>query len=202
MPTFFETRRGPLAAAIVATALSLSLSGNADASTFVRAGLEQLATSNQRIVLAQVIDAVSYWNSEGTFILTDYTLQTDETLKGESVERITITLMGGTVGDRSVLVVGGAALEAGRSYLLFLSPNNLPGAPQALSVRDHSQGVFEITAKNGGLRAISQANGHALLADKAGATEPPGAIDGVDLNEMISDLRRIVGRETTKGAVK
>ena len=181
--------------ALLALCLSLGLAGSASASTFIRAGLEELAVSNQQIVVGRVIDAVSYWNDDKSFILTDVTLATDETIKGEAAGAVTLTLMGGTVGDTSSLIVGGAELVPGRSYLLFLAPNDLPGAPRVLSVRDHSQGVFEITAKDGQLRAVSQASRHALLPDGHGALEAPGGKEGFVLDALIDNLRQTLRRK-------
>lgn len=192
MRFLLATRRRPIAAAIAATALSLSLASHVDASTFIRSGLEELATTNERIVLARVVDAHSYWNDEKTFILTDYLLATDETIKGAADREVSITLMGGTVDGTTSLIVGGAELAPGRSYLLFLSPADLPGAPRSLSVRDHCQGAFEIRADKGVLRAVSQAQKHALLPDRDGLSQPPGAAEGIALDTLIQQLQTLV----------
>jgi hypothetical protein len=96
---------GVAAIALIAAATS------ARATTLVRAGLDTLVAGNATIVLGEVVDAVSYWNDDHTFILTDVTLQPIETIKGRATEGIagplTLTLMGGTVGDLTTLILGG-----------------------------------------------------------------------------------------------
>lgn len=180
--------------------LVAGLAAPVDASTFQRLGLEELSASNTTIVLGEVVEAVSYWNADHSFILTDVTLTTRETLKGRRAAEHTVTLMGGTVGDRSVLIVGGAELVLGRSYLLFLDTADLPGAPHVLTVRDHGQGAFGITLVNGELRAISQAQRAHLVPDRQGLIEAPGGHDGFALDSLLAELRSLVRhpREATR----
>ena len=182
--------RGLLASALVA-----ALAGPASASTFLRASLEDLSAKNSTIVLGEVVDAVSYWNADHSFILTDVTIATQETIKGDRKETYNLTLLGGTVGRRSALIVDGAELVPGRSYLLFLNVDELPGSPPALTPRCYSQCVFEITAKDGELKAISQARHAHLLADKRGVAEAPGGVEGLPLQNLISELRQLVKRQ-------
>lgn len=161
----------------------------ADATTLLRQGLDELVATNRTVVLGEVVDATSYWNAEGTFILTDVRVAIDETLKGSPKEALTITLMGGSVGDLTTLIVGGAELIPGRSYLLFVDESDLPGAPRALTVPDHVQGAFDLVAVGGGLRAVSQAAGHPLVPDARGIAEPPGGTRGLALETIVRSIR-------------
>lgn len=167
----------------------------ADATTLRRAGLDELAASNERVVVGEVVDAISYWNEDKTFILTDVRIAPDETIKGKVEGLVTVTLLGGKVGDLTTLIVGGAELIPGRSYVLFLNPENLPGARQALTLRDHSQGAFEIIEKKGELRAISQASRHPLAPDRNGRIDAPGGVEGLPLGTLIRNLRDTVKRQ-------
>lgn len=181
----------------VSLALSglVALAASASATTLIREGLDELVSGNQTIVLAEVIDAVSYWNSDGTFILTDVTVKPMEVLKGRAEGLLTVTLMGGTVGDLTTLIVGGAEIIPGRSYVLFLNEENLPGSPGVTTVRDHCQGVYDISVERGELRAVSQANRHPLVPDRMGYLDAPGGVEGFPLEAMVQSLREMVARD-------
>ena len=181
----------------LSTALVLlaALPSTAGATTLQRMGLDELTTTNQTIVLGEVIDAYSYWNRPGTFILTDVRVKVLDRLKGEVGEEdvLEITLMGGSVGDLTTLVLAGAELIPETSYVLFLDRSDLPGIQDALTVRDHSQGVFEVTvSESRELRAASQASDHELVPDASGESRAPGGPRGLLLDEMIREIRAIV----------
>jgi hypothetical protein len=162
------------------------------ATTLIRAGLDVLSASNPTVVMGEVVDAYSYWNSGGTFILTDVRFAVLDVIKGRRDKKndLTITLMGGTVGDLTVLIPGGAELIPGASYVLFLDEADLPGAEHVLTVRDHCQGAFEMIADaEGELRAVSQASGHPLVPDAQGSSDAPGGFEGLPLATMIRSIR-------------
>jgi hypothetical protein len=165
------------------------------ATTLVREGLDELVATNQRVVVGEVIDAVSYWNEDKTFILTDVRIAPDETIKGKAESAISVTLLGGKVGDLTTLIVGGAELIPGRSYVLFLNPERLPGTRQVLTLPDHSQGAFEIVSKKGELRAVSQASRHPLAPDRSGRIDVPGGAEGLPLATLLENLRGTVKRQ-------
>jgi len=161
--------------------------------TLVRHSLDQLAADNDVIVHAKVLSLHSYWNAEHSFILTDVRVTPLEILKGSpstGSSELTFTVMGGTVGDVSVLLVDGPGLVAGSEYVLFLAHGNLPGARGRLTIRDLEQGVFQVDQG----RAFSQAQADPLLPDAAGRTDAPGGTDGVQLDELIRQIRDRVHR--------
>ena len=170
----------------------------ASATTLRRASLDELTTTNSTIVVGQAIGARSYWNDEGTFILTDVSVVPSRVLKGRIEEpEVTVTLMGGSVDDLTTVIVGGAELVPGKTYVLFLNEEDLPGARGARTVRDHCQGVFEIVKTKDGsrLRAVSQASGHPLVPDRFGDAEAPGGVEGYPLADMMRSIRETAGRE-------
>jgi hypothetical protein len=168
------------------------------ATTLVREGLDELVASNERVVVGEVVDAISYWNEDKTFILTDVRITPAETIKGKAEDDLTVTLLGGTIGDLTTLIVGGAELIPGRSYVLFLNPEKLPGAGQALTLPDHCQGAFEVTTRKGELRAVSQANRHPLVPDRSGRADVPGGAEGIRLETLLAGLRNTVKRQEVK----
>jgi hypothetical protein len=189
-----------------ALTLALSAAGlvsQASATTLVRADLERLVRGNQTVVVAEVREAHSYWNEDNTFILTDVRLAATEVLKGDPRDTdLTITIMGGSVGDLTTLIVAGAELVPGKSYVLFLNEDGLPGVQRVLTVREHSQGVFDIVKARDGVRAISQANRHPLTPDALGFVDPPGGAKGLPLATMVQSIRDIAGRQDSRREVK
>jgi hypothetical protein len=142
------------------------------------------------------VDANSHWNADGSFIVTDIRVAVRDVLKGEAGSReVNFTIMGGRVGDLTTLIVGGAELIPGNSYVMFLNEEELPGRQRALTVRDHAQGVFNLEIAKDGLRAVSQANRHPLVADPSGNFEAAGGLDGYPAAAMIQSVRQIVERQ-------
>jgi hypothetical protein len=161
--------------AMAAMAATTGIATPAGATTLVRAGLDQLASENATIVVGDVVEADSYWNAEGSFILTDVRFAVSEVVKGRPQSReIMVTLMGGQAGGLTALIVGGAQLIPGRSYVLFLNEEDLPGAKSALTVRDLCQGAFDLVLAKDGVRAVSQANSHPLIPDAKGIRRRSG----------------------------
>ena len=173
-----------------ALALLLALTSSAQATTLVRASLSDLVATNSQVVVGEVVDAYSYWNPEGTFILTDVTLATREVVKGESGKQLlTITLLGGSVDGLSTVILGNPQLVPGYSYVLFLNRENLPGAACSLTLRDLCQGSFEIQGSPGKERAVSQAVGEPLLPDRKGQVEAVGGAQGLPLATLLESVR-------------
>ncbi|MEA2563353.1 MAG: hypothetical protein QOH06_4857 [Acidobacteriota bacterium] len=167
-----------------------------DASTFNRVGLDYLVAENGTIVVGEVVDARSYWNEGRTFILTDYRVSVTEVLKGQGAAReITVTIPGGTVDDLTARLVGAADLVPGKWYVLFLDRANMMGARGLLSVRDHSQGVFDLEMTAQGLRAVSQARRHSLRPDARGNGVPVGGGEGMPFTTLIQTVRELADRE-------
>ncbi len=173
--------------------LAAGLVAPASGTTLIRAGLEKLTSDNEAIVVGEVVDAYSYWTDEGTFILTDVRIAPTEMLKGRNTGEITVTVMGGTVDGLTTLILAGAELVPGRFYVVFLDREDLPGAANVVTVRDHSQGVFELVETKSGLRAVSQASVHPLVPDADGQTQAPGGIEGLAAEDLIQQIRQLAG---------
>ena len=159
----------------------------AQATTLIRASVDDLVKANETVMIGEVVDVHSYWNSDSSFILTDVMIRPTQVLKGTIRKggMITLTQMGGTVGDLTTLILGGPELSIGQSYVLFLNQENLPGAEGVTTIRDHCQGVFNIEmTQNGEVRAISQANSLTLAPNAKGNTDVPGGLEGFTLDQL------------------
>lgn len=176
----------------MALAIAAGVAAPAGATTLVRASLDKLVRGNATVVVGEVVDAHSYWNDEGTFILTDVRVVADDVVKGKVSDReFTVTLMGGRVGDLTTLIVGGPELLPGRAYVMFLNNEDLPGVKKALTVRDLVQGVYDLEVGGDGVRAISQANRHPLVPDSLGYVDAPGGVEGLPYEAMLESIRTI-----------
>jgi hypothetical protein len=175
---------------LLAAALVFLMAAPAGSTTLIRSGLETLTADNAMIVQGKVLEIHSYWNADRTFIFTDVRFQPTRVLKGDRAQReITFTLMGGTVGEITTLIVANPDLAPGSEYLLFLNREELPAATERVTVRDLAQGAFDIVRG----RAVSQAIHHPLLPDSEGRTDPPGGRDGLAVRDIVDEIGRIVG---------
>lgn len=165
----------------------------AAATSLIRADLPLLVAENAMIVRGEVVSVESYWNEEGTFILSDVRVAVDETFKGPRQREVVITVMGGTVGDLSTVIVAGPEIEVGKRYLLMLNREDLPGRHSVMTVRDLSQGIFDVVDGPEGDWAINQAVHHELLPDKSGSVEPAGGFSGISLENLGRTIRQLAG---------
>ena len=191
----------PQAPIVIAAAVAVAVCAvPADATTLMRASLADLTAANSTIVIGDVLDIHSYWNEDASFILTDVKVRVGETMKAEgSPEAVTITLLGGTVGEISTLVLGVPSLEIDKSYLFFLNEEQLPGGQRHLTVRDHCQGAFDILAIDGELRARSQAWDFGLVPDELGSSQPPGGEEGLKLESILETISGLVAQAAGEG---
>jgi hypothetical protein len=175
----------------MAAAIAASLAVPASATTLRRMDVDELVASNRTVVVGQVTDARSYWNKDKSFILTDVRIAVNDVVKGNLQDQeITVTIMGGRVGEITTLIMGGPELIPGKSYLLFLNEEDLPGK-RAQTVRDLCQGAFDLVIGKDGLRAVSQANRHPLVPDRLGYIDAPGGVEGMPFNAMVQSIRSL-----------
>ena len=178
----------------LALALTFVVAVPAGATTLIRQGLDKLTSENSAVVYGRVLDIHSYWNAERTMIMTDVRVRPSLVLKGDrSAREIIFTLLGGTVGETTTLIIGGPELVPGSDYILFLNREQLHGERPVLTVRDLAQGAFEFADLGAGRRVYSQALHHVLLPDAEGLSDPPGGSEGLNLDEMLTRVRQLAG---------
>ena len=91
--------------------------------SLVELGIDQLAGGADSIVTGEVVDKVSYWNDDHTTILTDFTVRVDSSMKQSLVGEVTVTAVGGVVGDIGLSSSIMVDMEVGEKTVLFLSGN-------------------------------------------------------------------------------
>src|SRR5688572_4379724 len=105
----------------VSCALILYFSASLYATTVERLGLDELVRKSDRIVVARVADTRTHWGgAKGRLILTTYTLEVEESIKGQSPRTVEITTVGGKIGNLQLHVAGMVAFGRGERAVVFL----------------------------------------------------------------------------------
>jgi hypothetical protein len=95
------------------------------ATTVIPPTFEQLVQQAELIFLGTVTDVKSVWEGEGAqrHIETYVTFQIQDSVKGDAGNSYTIRMLGGTVGDETMLVTDAPKFEVGGSDILFVEHN-------------------------------------------------------------------------------
>src|SRR5262245_25416560 len=83
----------------LAPVLAFALAAPAAASTFLRTTPRALAAEAEAVVQGRVLEVTSFWNREGTVILTEAVLEVEDTLVGPDRPHLRLVTLGGEVGD-------------------------------------------------------------------------------------------------------
>lgn len=93
---------------------------SAYATTVQRLGLEDLVKRAHTIVVGRVTNSRTYWTPDRKLILTNYTIQVDESMKGATSKTMEVTTIGGKVGDVELHVSGMPSFQQGESAVVFI----------------------------------------------------------------------------------
>jgi hypothetical protein len=110
------------------------------ATSVERLGLEDLTRKARTIVVGRVTGSRTYWSPDKKYILTDYTIAVAENVKGRSPGTISITTIGGRIGDVELYVSGMPFFERGENAVLFIEQSSAYQTIVGLR-----QGKFKIT---------------------------------------------------------
>ena len=110
------------------------------ATTVQRLGLEDLVKKAHTIVVGKVTGSRTYWSADRKFILTDYTFQVDENIKGQASRTLDVTIVGGKIGDLELYVSGMPSFQNGEDAVVFIEQS---GAYQ--TVVGLGQGKFTVS---------------------------------------------------------
>jgi hypothetical protein len=95
------------------------------ATTVIPPTFEQLVQQAELIFQGTVTDVKSVWEGEGAqrHIETYVTFQIQDSVKGDAGNSYTIRMLGGTVGDETMLVTDAPKFKVGDSDILFVEHN-------------------------------------------------------------------------------
>jgi hypothetical protein len=185
-------------------ALVLALVAPAAASTFRQISQEELVAGAAAVVQGRVVEVSSFWNREGTAIMTEAVLEIEETLLGPDRSHVRLVTFGGEVNGYVIEAHGFPTFAKGQRLLLFLEPARTKeeGAHRVLGYR---QGEFEIRRDRQG-REIAIATWEAdhvriLKADGTPARAPRSVpLDG--FKRQIRETAERVGRPDVRPQVR
>ena len=119
--------------------LVLLVTSSSYATTVQRLGLDDLVKKAHAIVVGKVSGSRTYWSADRKLILTGYTIQVDESIKGQASRSVEVTTIGGKIGDLELYVSGMPSFEKGESAVVFVEQS---GAYQ--TVVGLGQGKFTV----------------------------------------------------------
>ena len=167
----------------------------AGASTFLFVPQEELVAKAQSVVQGRVIEVQSFWNRQGTAIMTEAVVEVEDTLLGRETSHVRLITFGGEVGGYVIEAHGFPTFRKGQRLLVFLEPARA-GEDGAHRVLGYRQGQFEIRANKRGQEIAVPAWEAAeqvriLKADGTEATAPRA----VPLTQLKSQIREIARRK-------
>jgi hypothetical protein len=98
----------------------LICSAGVPGTTLEKMPVERMADLAQAIVRARCVSNSTRWDAGEIWTFT--TFEVEETWKGSATERVTVRLLGGTVGSLTSTVSGVRRFRAGEEVVLFLEP--------------------------------------------------------------------------------
>lgn len=173
----------------------IAVAPRATASVGEAMGLAELVREADVVVLGTATERRSRW--AGRHIVTDVTIRVDEDL-GEEVEAgsvLTLTHLGGAVGDVGMRVSGMPTFEVGKRTLLFARRGERSGRLWPVGM---SQGVMPVRREGGQDMVHPGAPGLVLVKPSAtGALRPaPGALlHPRPLEEVLGEVRALLREE-------
>ncbi|MFO0556049.1 MAG: hypothetical protein U0271_47160 [Polyangiaceae bacterium] len=175
--------------------LSLSLAGEAHATTSVAMTLDELVERSPRVVIGQAVEHQSQWEElGGTKRIVTYTrVIVEETVYGAHEDEIWVRTLGGVVDKVGQAVAGEAQLKIGETAVLFLA--DVPGA---LVVTGMAQGHYPLdlganqAADDRTLKASPDPGTLLRRASKSGAPSPKSAIEELVGGSVASARKKIV----------
>jgi hypothetical protein len=157
---------------IASGVLIFLLCASAFATTVVRLSLDDMIEKAQSIVHGRVRGRNTQWSSNGKLILTTYTIDVEETIKGPVSKSVELTSIGGKLGDLTLYVAGMPSFDTGEEAVVFIEKSGGYSVVVGLS-----QGKFSV--KNG-----------EVANSVAGLAFPDGKEAGAPLKMRVEDFTR------------
>jgi hypothetical protein len=133
------------------TAVAFLLTSAASATVFQPTSDRQLVDRSEAVVVATVRDAASRVRADG-YVVTDYRLDVEQTLKGTATGTITVTEVGGAAGERFTFIADSAAYAPGERVMVFLKKR----ADGTYFTTSMAMGKFSFTRDAGGEAVVTR----------------------------------------------
>ena len=117
--------------------------------TVERLSLDDLVKKAGKIVVGRVTGSRTYWS--GQVILTSYTIDVQETIKGAASRNIEVTTIGGTIGDITLHVAGMPSFRKDENAVVFVENTGTVSTIVGLSQGKFGVRNGEVTNTIGGL---------------------------------------------------
>ncbi len=125
---------------IVSLVLIFLITTSSHATTVERLNLEDLVKKANKIVVGRISDSRTFWSDNGKLILTSYTIEVGETIKGQASRTVELTTVGGRVGDLVLHVSGMPSFAQGEDAVVFIENSG-----SYSTVVGMGQGKFTVT---------------------------------------------------------
>ena len=174
-------------------ALTLALTLPSGASTFLEMSREELVEQADAVVAGRVVEVRSFWNRQGTAILTEAVIEVESSILGKTASRVTVRTFGGEVGEHKIVALGFPTFERNEKLLLFLEPEQ-DGAHKVLG---YLQGEFRIRTDGQGRETAVptwEADTVSILKADGSPARVPNAVLLDDFKRQIRETADRVGR--------
>jgi hypothetical protein len=121
----------------------------------------ELVDRSDLVVVGTIRGAASHVRADNGWVVTDYELAVDETLKGVPAQTVTVSEVGGVAGDRFTVVSDGVSYKPGEHVLVFLRRID----QRSYVTTAMQYGKFEFARNAAGAAVVVRANGDARMAD-------------------------------------
>ncbi len=169
----------------------------AAASTFLELSQEELVAQADSVVQGRVIEVQSFWNRQGTAIVTEAMVEVEETVLGRERSHVRLVTFGGEVGGYAIEAHGFPTFKKGQRLLVFLEPGR-KGEDGAHRVLGYRQGEFEVRKDQRG-REIAvpmwEAAERVRILKKDGSEAEAPRVRALD--ELKREIRETAGRRKT-----
>jgi hypothetical protein len=177
--------------------VALLASVPASASTFAAMSDEALVAGSQAVIVGDIDQVYSFWNEDGTAVMTDAVVHVDRVLAGSAPARVTVRTFGGQVGDYRLVAEGFPTFQQGEHTVLFLSA----GTDGTYRVTGYQLGQYRVRpGADGVATAFPALEGGIRLLYKDGTAAP--APKALPLEALANRVRRLAADRPTDPRVK
>lgn len=155
------------------------------ASTFVAMDTPELVAASDAVVQGQILEVYSFWNDDGTAILTEARVLVEEVVAGKADREVVVRTFGGQVGEYRLEAHGFPVFREDDRVLLFL--HDAPD--RSLRVTGYMLGEYRVSpgARGELVARPSIAEGVRLLRADG---RPAPAPEAVPLEAFKNEIRR------------